>query len=291
MLENVIGTARLLWATKKTVGCDWLVAPQTHAYCQALIVTAGRVALTIDGEERVLERNECAYIGPYRKHSAYAAPKASLLEAKFFVHDPTLRQALDEVPAFFDLPAVDVRRCLERIVSEGKRKAPYYEAVVNAAIEEFLWYIARIGGRSPEGEMHDEDTALKGVADDTSELVMSIIKYLEESLREDLTLEGLGKKFGYNPAYLCGKFSAIAGMPPMRYLTLLRVQKAKELLRDPNRTLRHVAWDVGFNSEQHFSRVFQRETGLSPSAFRANLSMRTEVYFVDDALAVTLGLK
>jgi AraC family transcriptional regulator len=57
-------------------------------------------------------------------------------------------------------------------------------------------------------------------------------------------------------------------MPPHRYITLRRVERAKALLRETRRSLSEIALDVGFGNQSHFTQVFHSATGQTPSQFR-----------------------
>ena len=52
------------------------------------------------------------------------------------------------------------------------------------------------------------------------------------------------------------------------YITLYRIQKAKELLRDFQNKVYDVAYQTGFNDARYFSQVFKKETGLTPTQYR-----------------------
>ena len=63
-------------------------------------------------------------------------------------------------------------------------------------------------------------------------------------------------------------FKEVTGRTFTEQLNFLRVRKAKELLKDPNRTVRGVAYEVGFQDVTYFDRVFKREVGVTPRAYR-----------------------
>ena len=64
------------------------------------------------------------------------------------------------------------------------------------------------------------------------------------------------------------RFSTLVGMPPIRYLTALRLQTAKLLLREATTTIGQLAHSVGYDSEEAFSRAFKREFGMAPGRWR-----------------------
>jgi AraC family transcriptional regulator len=55
---------------------------------------------------------------------------------------------------------------------------------------------------------------------------------------------------------------------PHAFVMRLRIERAKELLRNPAMPLVEIAWGLGFSSQSHFSAVFRKYVGVSPGAFR-----------------------
>ncbi len=64
------------------------------------------------------------------------------------------------------------------------------------------------------------------------------------------------------------RFADLIGMPPIRYITALRLQSAKLQLRETGKTIAQLAHAIGYGSEEAFSRAFKREFGTSPLRWR-----------------------
>lgn len=92
--------------------------------------------------------------------------------------------------------------------------------------------------------------------------------YLAEHYMEDLALETVARRFFFSPAYFSSFFKAHTSMTFTEYVLRLRMDKAKEMLRDGKRKISEIALNVGFRDAGYFTRVFKRETGLSPEEFR-----------------------
>lgn len=82
-------------------------------------------------------------------------------------------------------------------------------------------------------------------------------------------VEEVADRLEVTPAHLTRVFSAAVGMPPGRYLKLRRIAAARELLHQPDLTVALVASLCGFADADYFSRIFRKETGLSPGAYRS----------------------
>jgi AraC-like DNA-binding protein len=64
------------------------------------------------------------------------------------------------------------------------------------------------------------------------------------------------------------RFREETGLPPSQYQVDLRIQRARSLLMNPNRTVKDIACTLGFDDPYYFSRVFKKRTGLSPDHYR-----------------------
>jgi len=88
--------------------------------------------------------------------------------------------------------------------------------------------------------------------------------------RPELTLADLSRAAHLSEAHFGRLFRSEIGIPPMKYLTRYRMERARELLRRTRLHIAEIAAAVGFTDPGHFSRVFHRSTGRTPREFRAN---------------------
>ncbi len=79
------------------------------------------------------------------------------------------------------------------------------------------------------------------------------------------------------------RFADLIGMPPIRYITALRLQSAKLQLRETGKTIAQLAHAIGYGSEEAFSRAFKREFGTSPLRWREGASRRRRLARPDGA--------
>jgi len=85
------------------------------------------------------------------------------------------------------------------------------------------------------------------------------------------TVETLARASGMSRSAFASRFKAVVGQPPLEYLTGWRVHRAVRLLQQRNTSLSEVSRRVGYESVAAFNRVFKRETGTTPGAFRRAL--------------------
>lgn len=111
------------------------------------------------------------------------------------------------------------------------------------------------------------------VINDQNSLLVEQIKQLVIQLaRTGQKLENplsdyLAKKLHKDYQQLSRLFSGVEGKSIERYYILQKIERAKELIVYGEQSLSEIAYDLGYSSQQHFSRQFKKETGLSPSHF------------------------
>ncbi|RCX23656.1 AraC family two component transcriptional regulator [Fontibacillus phaseoli] len=102
-----------------------------------------------------------------------------------------------------------------------------------------------------------------------NERIITMCKaYLAEHYMEDLSLELVAKRFFFSAAYFSSFFRSHTSMTFTEYLLQIRMDKAKRMLEGGNRKISEIALSVGFRDAGYFTRIFKRETGLSPEEFR-----------------------
>jgi AraC family L-rhamnose operon regulatory protein RhaS len=114
-----------------------------------------------------------------------------------------------------------------------------------------------------------DDRALALKQGDT--MVESLLMYLHAHYNERVSLESLVKVFATNRTSLNERFRAVTGTSAMDYLNRLRLDMAQAMLRDSTVPVGEIMLRAGFHDATHFGRLFKRETGLSPSDYRARM--------------------
>lgn len=99
-------------------------------------------------------------------------------------------------------------------------------------------------------------------------IVRSALKYIGEHYSEDLSLQDVAKKVYLSPSYLGTLLRAELKQPFTDYLTGVRIEKAKELLKNPQLKLYEISDHVGYQNSAYFCKVFKQYTGMSPKEFR-----------------------
>lgn len=87
-----------------------------------------------------------------------------------------------------------------------------------------------------------------------------------------MSLQQVSDELEINPAYLSREFSRyFDNLSFGEYIRKMRIEKAVVLMQTPSYTLTEIAYLTGFSDQSHFNRIFKKQTGENPSAFRKNL--------------------
>ena len=97
------------------------------------------------------------------------------------------------------------------------------------------------------------------------------LELLEGDLGAPPTLAELARHLGLRPTSFCRAFKQSTGLSPHQYLLSHRINCAKQMMRDQERSLTAIALDCGFSSSSQFSVAFRRMVGTSPREFRRSL--------------------
>ena len=118
-------------------------------------------------------------------------------------------------------------------------------------------------------EMEPGDTG--EIAEISMTTAEKILEELSERYTEDLTLADLGKKYHLGISNLSMLIKNKLGFSFSEYITVRRMNKARELLADERLSVDEVAQKVGYHDYFYFTKVFKKTQGMSPSKYRQML--------------------
>jgi len=183
-----------------------------------------------------------------------------LQTGQVFFKSPTKAQAAGAVNRLLSLGGgVNAREAATAYAATRVLPKPTYDAMVR-----LLEYFAKQLSLLANQVLMQERTA-------EPPQVARARQYIHEHCEEELSLSDVARHAAISPFYLCKKFKEVTGLNFTDYVSRVRVEKAKEMLRDPNHRVSEVAYQTGFQSLSHFNRCFKRITGQSPTACRQEL--------------------
>ena len=104
--------------------------------------------------------------------------------------------------------------------------------------------------------------------DHTDDSISSAQEWLHQNFHQTFPLEAPARRVGMSLRNFVRRFKQATGDSPLTYLQKLRVAAAKRLLEADHRTLQEISDAVGYQDPAYFRSLFQRHTGVSPSAYR-----------------------
>jgi two-component system response regulator YesN len=100
-----------------------------------------------------------------------------------------------------------------------------------------------------------------------SKAVLEAKRYIDIHYGKELTLEEISRVVSVSPQYFSKLFKEETGFNFIEYLTNSRIEKAKELIKNTQMTMKEVCFEVGYNDPNYFSRLFKKIVGVSPTDY------------------------
>ena len=99
----------------------------------------------------------------------------------------------------------------------------------------------------------------------------TLTEYIESNLGEQIPLAKLAELVRLSPYHFCRAFKQSFGVPPHRYHSGRRIERAKALLAKPDYSVTEIGMAVGFSETSSFTAAFRKATGLTPTAYHRSL--------------------
>ena len=166
-------------------------------------------------------------------------------------------------------------KVLEYVLSA--EKSAFHEGAVNYGFESRENYLTEVM-RTENYEMLREwfltkmSDACRSIHDrrqEQSETVVSKAKnYILDNYDKDISLDDVSREVNVSPYYFSKLFKEEAKENFIEYLTRIRIDRAKELLKGQSRTVKEISSMTGYADPNYFSRIFKKHTGMTPREFR-----------------------
>lgn len=187
-----------------------------------------------------------------------------------FIELPVLQRALEEVfgddagrawlhdaSAFNDESLNALLGLLGEELLRGQASPLFVQSLAHA----IAIYLARNYG-VVDNEARSNSPSLPGYK------LRQVTDWMSEQIAEDFSLEHLAAQAGLSKFHFQRLFKSALGVSPSRYHLNLRINFARQLLRETRKSVMDIALAVGYADPSHFAKLFRRETGLSPSDYR-----------------------
>ncbi len=108
-------------------------------------------------------------------------------------------------------------------------------------------------------------------SEENNKLILEICEYLESNIEKRLSFSEIKKKFNVSASVIKRLFKENMNCGIMEYFTRLKVDAAKQMIRENEFNFTEISERLGFNTPQYFTTVFRRVSGMSPSEYAASV--------------------
>lgn len=266
--------------------CDFSFPGESHDFWEFLCVDKGEVNVLADEKFHVLKKGDIIFHKPNEFHNVQSngliAP--NLVVISFSTVSPAM--------SFFEKKVLQIsepeRLLLAQIIQEakhvfeGRMDDPYQEELIRAEnpvyageqlirlyLEQFLIQLIRRHMVRTPAPNPPIIKSVKQKAD--SELLAQIQAYMENHLCETLTIEQICKNNSIGRSQLQKLFRTGSGYGAIEYFSRMKVEKAKQMMRENHYNFTQIADTLGFSSIHYFSRQFKQITGMTPSEYASSI--------------------
>jgi AraC family L-rhamnose operon transcriptional activator RhaR/AraC family L-rhamnose operon regulatory protein RhaS len=149
-----------------------------------------------------------------------------------------------------------ITELVDRLEGELKAREPGFGFMATASFMQIIGLLSRCYGRSPS----PDGKALLRIGE--------ALSHLERNIHREVNLEELASIAHMSRRSFLRVFQSATGTSPLAWVIEQRINRACNLLRHTDRRVTEVAFDVGFNDSNYFTRQFRKVTGLSPRDYR-----------------------
>lgn len=228
---------------------------RVNEYELELYTTSGNISV-VDGVEYTQTAGNLLVARPGNMRYSKGAFECHCVH--FLCRDPDIVRALERLPTISHYSDTEALEQLFLRLPEAHRLGGFAgQLCIDGVLNELLGQLIAKENESYSG--HFERYAPN---------VERACEYMKRELEHPLTLAAIAGEVHLSPGFFHTVFKDMKGTTPAKYLTGLRVRRAKEYLRKSNRPLAEIAVLCGFGHQGYFNYVFKKETGSTPKAYR-----------------------
>lgn len=251
--------------------CDSGKPLHYHSDYQIQLVIAGEALVTLDEVSFLVCSGELVFCRKGKMHAFHATKVegVKMLEVKFTTSDAELEAILQGIEMKFEDQEKQLYSLLSRIVLEGQRKPHHYKYMSGTLLMECLLVMNRICLQKslPVYELLPLHQVRLVAAASESQLLDNVDDYINKHIEQSFSLEDLAKGCGYNQDYLYRVIKKKTGLSSIKYVNLVKFERALFLIQNTEQTLTEIGWNLGFENLQYFSRFFKQHGGITPSEY------------------------
>ncbi len=247
---------------------DWELAPHRHARLhQVLLVEKGGGSVTLDGKAHPLSQGSLVNVPPNHVHSfrfekdtrGWVTTLADELMDELLVGVGTQRSEINQATVLQSdaFIAKTVQQIWLEFSSQEKARALMLRGLSGV----LLAWVARQLAAASIGDAQANDSVL----------VQRFKALIEQNFASHWKVSQYAKALSISPTHLSRLTRAANGMSALRMVEARLMREARRNLAYTNLSISSIAYTLGFSDPAYFSRVFTRDAGISPKAFRSQI--------------------
>lgn len=253
-----------------------------HDEFEFIYLAEGQAEFSLDEETIPVRAGECIFVNSGRIHSG-VSKGARTYYLSVVCSPELLKSSFDSSRAYFDgilskdysvLPHFqpgnpdheEILADLKAVIRELTEKETAYELALKARLFSLFSIVFR--NHLYVAASATKENACRSKKYDS---LKSILGYITRNYNRKITLSDIGRSVGLTPQYLCKLFREMTGYHITDYINRYRVEAAGMLLRDTGSSITDIALECGFENISYFNRIFKKQTGSTPSAFRQSI--------------------
>jgi AraC family transcriptional activator of pobA len=247
---------------------DWELAPHRHARLhQVLLVEKGGGSVTLDGKAHPLSQGSLVNVPPNHVHSfrfekdtrGWVTTLADELMDELLVGVGTKRSEINQATVLRSdaFIAKTVQQIWLEFSSQEKARALMLRGLSGV----LLAWVARQLAAASIGDAQANDSVL----------VQRFKALIEQNFASHWKVSQYAKALSISPTHLSRLTRAANGMSALRMIEARLMREARRNLAYTNLSVSSIAYTLGFSDPAYFSRVFTRDAGISPKAFRSQI--------------------
>ncbi len=243
----------------------WRVSPHQHEVHEIGLVKRGSCFLTLPHGEYAFSTHEVFFFPSLLPHGFWTTPDSEVefVVVQFTTLHPFLLAELVNTPPIgrFTLFPLEVSLFLD-LVHQLQRECagglPWSELQCQALLQEIVVLLLRSHRRGKEPYLNPEQ----------QRAIESALAVIHHRSHENLKMKELAESLGFSPQHFRDLFRRYVGKSPKAYLTALKLQRSKCMLLHGEYKINDIALRLGFGNAGQFSKVFRKNTGLTPQEWR-----------------------
>ena len=248
-----------------------------HEYLELCYIMTGKGRQKIDGTIYDVSEGDLIVINAETYHQALLAPsREPVVEFYIGLTDiqfpgiPVNTIPLNQGPVFHlqgDLKLKIAKLCVAMSAEKDNHRYGKYYMMKTYAMQLLLMILREL--QEPENTETQNVRQYSFDSVNRKYVVEKIIDYFEDHYADKISLDQIAENMYLSPFYISRIFKAETGDTPIRYLINIRLEHAWEILKEnPEISIQEAASRVGYEDAYHFSKLFKKKFGISPSGVK-----------------------